>query len=247
MNEKTKWGHWFWGLFFLACAGILVASKMGRFSYHIGFWMLVLTLILVAATIISIVYFSVSGTVFSLAFLSLLYAKPLGITSLVPWTILGAALLLSIGLSLVLQPFKRKLSRHHAHITFEKTGNYTGQHFSDTTSTDYESYVEVNVRMGSTIRYVQSDNFQQAVINVTMGDVKVYFDHATVVEDQVKIELNGSMGDVSLYIPKEWDVQMNLNSLMADLGEKGLTPTKTGPKVFITGNFKLGDIEVYYV
>ena len=222
MNEKTKWGHWFWGLFFLACAGILVASKMGRFSYHIGFWMLVLTLILVAATIKSIVYFSVSGTVFSLAFLSLLYAKPLGITSLVPWTILGAALLLSIGLSLVLQPFKRKLSRHHAHITFEKTGNYTGQHFSDTTSTDYESYVEVNVRMGSTIRYVQSDNFQQAVINVTMGDV-------------------------SLYIPKEWDVQMNLNSIMADLGEKGLTPTKTGPKVFITGNFKLGDIEVYYV
>jgi len=62
-----------------------------------------------------------------------------------------------------------------------------------------------------------------------------------------KKRLNGSIGDVSLYIPKEWDVQMNLSSIMADLGEKGLTPTKTGPKVFITGNFKLGDIEVYYV
>ncbi|WP_427910794.1 LiaF domain-containing protein [Pediococcus parvulus] len=246
MNTKIKWGHWFWGVFFLACAFVLVASKAGWLTYHIGMWTLFLTLILVAATIKSMAYFSVSGTVFSLAFISILYAKPLGITNLVPWTILGAALLLSIGLSLVLQPLKRKVHPHQ-HIIVNKTIDSNGQSYSESTTTDYESYVDVNVRMGSAIRYVQSANFQQATINVTMGDAKIYFDQASIVADQANISLNGSMGEIYLYVPKEWHTQIKLSSFITEVAETGEKPTKTGPLVTITGNFNIGDITVHYV
>lgn len=246
MNTKTKWGHWFWGLFFLVCAVILVASKMGWFSYHLNMWTLILTLILAAATIKSIVYFSVPGTIFSLAFISMLYSKPLGITNLVPWTILGAALLLSIGLSLVLQPLKRRSHRHHQHIFVNESIN-GGEHFSQSTTSDYESDVTVNVRMGSAIRYVQSANFQYALINVTMGDAKVYFDKAAVIQNQANIELTGSMGDIDLYFPKEWNTQIQLNSFIVEASEVGLKPTKTGPLIVINGDFKMGDITIHYV
>ncbi|GEN95802.1 LiaF transmembrane domain-containing protein [Pediococcus ethanolidurans] len=245
MNERTKWGHWFWGLFFLACAAILIASKMGWFSYQANMWTVIFTLILAAATIKSIVYFSITGTIFSLAFISMLYAKPLGITNLVPWTILGAAFLLSIGLSLVVHPFKRKF-HHHQHVFINETG-HDGQHFSQSTTTDYESYVNVNVRMGSTIRYVQSTNFQHAIINVTMGDAKVYFDQAIITNDRANIELNGSMGDIDLYVPKAWNLQVQLDSFMVETTETGLKPTKDGPLVSIIGDFKMGDITVHYV
>ncbi|GEL15282.1 LiaF transmembrane domain-containing protein [Pediococcus cellicola] len=242
MNKKTNWSHWFWGLFFLVCAVVLVASKLGLFSYHVGFWTLILTLVLAAAAIKSVVYFSVAGTIFSLTFICMLYAKPLGITSLVPWTLLGAALLFSIGLSLVLQPLKRKWYR-----SFSSNAHAQSHTFSDTETNDYESLVNVNVHIGSAIRYVQSTNFQSALIHVKMGDAKVYFDHAEIIADHAVIELTGSIGDIDLYIPKEWNVQTQLNSFAADTSEKGLKPTKTGPKVTIMGNFSMGDITIHYI
>ncbi|WP_412989298.1 LiaF transmembrane domain-containing protein [Pediococcus siamensis] len=247
MNTRNKWGRWFWGLFFLACAGILIASKLGIFTYHIGFWTLIFTLILAAALIKSLVNFSIAGSVFSLAFLAILYAKPLGITRIVPWTLLGAALLLSIGLSLVLQPLKRRM-HHYPSVTFENGSRRSrSDHFSQTASADYESSVNVNVRMGSTIRYVQSDNFQYAFINLSMGEVKVYFDQATIVGKTATIELNGSMGDIDLFVPKNWNIQAQLNSFIVDVEEVGEPVVQGGPVVSLVGNFKMGDITIHRI
>ena len=52
---------------------------------------------------------------FSIAFICIIYDDWLGITALTPWTVLGAALLGSIGLSLI---FKKK-SGHSPSISFE--------------------------------------------------------------------------------------------------------------------------------
>ncbi|MFD1465038.1 hypothetical protein ACFQ4L_02895 [Lapidilactobacillus mulanensis] len=257
MNTKTKWGHWFWGLFFLACAVILVASKMGWFSYHLSFWTLVFTFVLAAAAVKSLAEWSFTGAIFSLAFMSMLYAKPLGITSLVPWTVLGVALLLSIGLSLVFQPLKRKHHRHHAHIIYNSDKG-PGHHniiigrdddaddSSENTTTDHESTVEVNVRMGSAVRYIQSENFQQAVINMTVGEVKVYFDGAKIVGDHAAIEVNGNVGQIDLYIPEAWDIQEQLDSFIVDISENGHS-SKTGPKVYLVGNLKVGELTIHYI
>ena len=80
--------------------------------------------------------------------------------------------------------------------------------------------------MGSAIRYVQSANFQQATINVTMGDAKIYFDQASIVADQANISLNGSMGEIYLYVPKEWHTQIKLSSFITEVAETGEKPTK---------------------
>jgi len=95
----------FWGLFLLLSAAILIGSQLHLISYKLGFWTVVVTIFLVAVLIKSLVYLSIPGSVFSLAFIAILYAKPLGITAITPWTVLGAALLISIGLSLIFRPW----------------------------------------------------------------------------------------------------------------------------------------------
>ncbi len=248
MSTRVKWGRWFWGLFFLISAGLLLAVKMGWLTYQFGAWTIVGTLVLAALAIKSIAYFSVSGVVFSLAFMSMLYAKPLGITGLVPWTILGVALLLSIGLSLVLQPLRHRFYRRHAYFMANRWASHHGRTFQGTTSTetDHESSVNVNVRLGNAVRYVQSEDFKQANINVTMGEAKVYFDKAQINGDQATIFLNGNMGEVDLYVPQDWNVDIEMDATMIDINEKGVKPTKTGPDVLITGAFKMGDIDIIY-
>lgn len=93
--------NWFWGTFFILGAILLGVSQMGLISYHLGFWTVIATLVLAGALIQSLIMLSIGGTVFSVAFLSILYAGPLGIAKLAPWTILGIAILLTIGLSII--------------------------------------------------------------------------------------------------------------------------------------------------
>lgn len=92
--------NWFWPVFLIASAIVLIVSQLSLFTLHVSIWSLLLTLILVAALISSLRYLNMPGVVFAIAFLAMIYAQPLGITKLVPWTILGAAVLLSIGLGL---------------------------------------------------------------------------------------------------------------------------------------------------
>ncbi|WP_225046532.1 LiaF domain-containing protein [Lacticaseibacillus kribbianus] len=250
MNVKTSLSRMFWGLFFLASAGVLVASKMGWLSFTIGFWPWLASLILGAAALKGLFDLSAPVVVFALAFLGMVWAKPLGIEPLVPWTLLGGATLLSIGLGLILAPLHKK---RRPHLTIISKGGRKievgggEQRFTDSASTTHDDQVDVAVRMGSAVRYIQSDNFEHASISVTMGDAKVYFDEAHITADHATIDIQGSMGDVSLYVPRDWRIESHLNAFIGDLEEKGVTPTGTGPTVYLTGDFKIGDVTIHYI
>jgi len=245
----------FWGLFLLLSAAILIASQMHLIAYTFSVWTMIATILLVAVLLKSLIYLMVPGTVFSLAFLAILYAKPLGITVLVPWTILGAALLISIGLSMIFRPF---LMKHHPWMSYKYHQNYyQGHHGSykmnfdthvdpDVKTTDAPD-VDVYVKMGSSIRYVKSDDFKTANIDVTMGDAKVYFENV-VVNNTATINVNNSLGSVELYIPKTWNIVKGVNNNMANISESG-TPfvDEDSPIVYINGVVSLGNLKISYI
>ena len=113
MKLRKNSGKILWGLFFILAAVYVVVSKLwimpeiSVFS-NVNFWEIL----------------------FSIAFICIIYDDWLGITALTPWTVLGAALLGSIGLSLI---FKKK-SGHSPSISFEfdsdsdnEDGKYIGE------------------------------------------------------------------------------------------------------------------------
>ncbi|KRN98747.1 LiaF transmembrane domain-containing protein [Companilactobacillus kimchiensis] len=241
----------FWGLFLLLSAAILVVSQMHLITYTFGFWTIIVTIMLVAVLIKSLVYFAIPGTVFSLAFLAILYAKPLGITALVPWTILGAALLISIGLSMIFRPL---IARHRPWMNKKYYRGYSwhhGRNFNGNGDPDVktvnDSDVDVYVKMGSSIRYVKSENFKEANIDVSMGDAKVYFENVTV-EGTAVINVNASLGGIELYIPKTWNVVKELDNNMGGVSEVGFSDvTVDSPVVTIRGLVSLSGLKISYI
>ncbi|WP_125588132.1 LiaF transmembrane domain-containing protein [Companilactobacillus jidongensis] len=240
----------FWGLFLLLSAGILVVSQLHLITYTFSFWTVVATIFLVAILIKSLVYFMVPGTVFSLAFLAILYAKPLHITAIVPWTVIGAAILISIGLSLILRPF---LIKHHPWMRYNHHGSYNWHqqrrydHNVDVETVD-ESDINVSVKMGSSVRYVTSQDFRQANIDVTMGNVKVYFENVTV-QDTATINVDVSLGGVELYVPRDWNIVKQIdNNSMSGITEEG-TPvvTEDSPTVTLHGYSSLAGVKICYI
>ncbi len=242
--------NWFWGVFLVLAAGILVTSRLGVFTYHIGFWTLLIAMFLVAAFVESLIQVTVGGMVFSLAFLAIIFAKPLGIVALAPWTILGAALLLTVGLSLIIKP-RWRWHHHGPRVIVNGKGWHHGDWQKDWQEDvqdvdDAEMIVDVN--MSSSIRYLQSQDFKRAVIKVSMGNAKVYFDNVTLNEAGADILVDDSFGGVELYIPRKWQVQNDVNTSFGAVEEKGVqTVDETVPQVHIHGNVSFGGLTIIYV
>ncbi|AKP67450.1 LiaF transmembrane domain-containing protein [Companilactobacillus ginsenosidimutans] len=244
----------FWGLFLLVGAGVLVASQLHMFTIDMSIWKVVLTIFLVAIFIKSVVYYAIPGAVFSLAFLAIIYAKFLGITTLVPWTILGAALLISIGLSLVFRPLlikHRPWMNHHygAYRGMAHHGeNFNHNHRPVDVQTSAQSNVEVSVRMGSSVRYITSDDFQSADITVSMGNAKVYFENVTI-KDTAEINLDVSLGGLDLFIPKNWNLvnEMKGNDV-GTVDEVGFKDVDSdSPTVYLRGISSWAGLKINYI
>ncbi|SPE05706.1 hypothetical protein LAP8965_01262 [Lactiplantibacillus plantarum] len=223
--------NWFWPVFLIASAVVLIVSQLGLFTLHVSIWSLLLTLILVAALISSLRYLNMPGIVFAIAFLAMIYAQPLGITKLVPWTILGAAVLLSIGLGLLIHP------RYQYHYHY---------HNHESTSTINDDHVNLDLSLGNSIRYVHSENFRSADLNVSMAGAKIYFDDADIKEGRATINVDVSLGSLELYLPQTWQLQENLSNSMGHISSTG-TPTTAGPGVILTGSVSLGELRIIYI
>lgn len=224
----------FWGLFFILGALAMVVSKLG-FMGDIGLWTVFFTVFLVAALIESVMHKSASGILFSIAFLCILYDEPLGITAITPWTVLGAALLGSIGCSILFDPWKKK----HWH---EK------QDFDDfeieTTTGDS---INLNTSFAGSIKYIDSDDFKRANIRCSFGEMKVYFDNALIQGRQAVLVFDVSFGGVELFVPKEWMIDNQVDAVFGGIEEKNRNNSNGSPVLRLTGKCSFAGITIIYV
>ena len=104
MKLRKNSGKILWGLFFILAAVYVVVSKLWIMP-EISVFSVLLTVFFIWLFLNGIRNVNFWEILFSIAFICIIYDDWLGITALTPWTVLGAALLGSIGLSLI---FKKK-------------------------------------------------------------------------------------------------------------------------------------------
>ena len=150
MKLRKNSGKILWGLFFILAAVYVVVSKLWIMP-EVSVFSILLTVFFIWLFLNGIRNVNFWEILFSIAFICIIYDDWLGITALTPWTVLGAALLGSIGLSLI---FKKK-SGHKPSISFEYDSD-----------DDDEKYIGENIKIdnnfGTAIKYVNSDNFCMA-------------------------------------------------------------------------------------
>lgn len=226
--------NWFWGLFFIAAAVLLVAGKLGMVG-SVNIWSLMLTVLFAAVLIRSLIGKSVPGVLFSIAFLCIVWDKALGITELTPWTVLGAALLLSIGVSFFYHP-----KRYHHHKAIPE-----GE-FEDIETVDGEE-MEFVTRFGGSIKYINSEDFRAARVDAVCSGVKLYFDNAVIQGDHAVLHVQLSFAGLELYVPKSWKIIDNTNVMMGGIEEKNRSNGLEEKQLILAGEIKLSGITVIYV
>lgn len=221
----------FWGLVFILAAVFLIVGKLGYFG---GFSLVsVLFTVFLAAVIIKSVYpVNFPGILFPVAFLCIIYDKPLGIESLTPWTVLLVATLGSVGLSLLFQKNHR-----YCHTEFQKEAIHIEgcQHITEKT------------RFGATVKYINSEDFKSANLDCSFGSMSVYFDKAKIPSGEAVINIHASFSGIELFIPKEWDVDNQMQVSLGAVDQKNQNKPDGTTILRLVGTLSLGGIEIMYV
>lgn len=227
-------GRIFWGVTFLLGAVFLLLSKLGYLP-GINVVGILLTIFFSSIIVKSIFQLNFAGILFPLAFIAIIYAEPLGITAITPWAVLLAALLGSIGLSLIFR-------KHPTYTYKQKPWDYTEvEHITD------ENSFKQHTTFGSSIKYVNTEQFVSGEINCSFSGVKVFFDHAQMQNNQATLYINASFSGVELYVPRIWKIEDKMHITAGGIDEKNKSNIETTHTLKLIGNMSFSGVEIIYV
>ncbi len=235
MNTKFHTSKLFWGLGFLVGAIALVLCRIGYWP-SVSVFSILFTLFFAWAIIDGCIKINFFEILISVAFLACIYAKPLHIEALTPWTVLGAAFLGSIGLSLI---FHRTPGCHRSmhcsrapHVINEPDDNC----------------IRFDNNFGSTIKYINTEHFTSANLDTSFGEMTVYFDNAVMDSAAAQVELDTSFGTMILYIPKIWRVENHISCSFGAVEEKNRNESNAdSPVLHLYGEVSFGAVNIFYI
>lgn len=250
---KNSFARILWGVGLIAAAALLVISQLGLLSFKISVWTIILTVIFVACLIKGLLDKSIVVSVFSIAFLAITYAGPLGIKKfLSSWMILFIALLVSMGLSLL---FKKD-----PEIVIKKSFHWNDDDDSDDADTETKvthhhvqdviedgDNIVINQKMaGDSSRYIHSQNLKSINLEASFGNANIYLDDAKAAGDTVVLNLTASMGNVNLYVPLSWQIDNQLSISLGNVIVKGKS-NGGGPTLVLKGRANMGNVVINYI
>lgn len=225
----------FWGLFFILGAIFLIASKLGYLA-EINIFGLVLTVLFAAIIIKSVISRNFFGIFFPVAFILMIYDRPMGIEALTPWTVLAAALFLSIGCSML---FGKKIKK-----TVQINHN---ENFDEIIDEKDGEIVNYTVKWGSGIKYVNSKGLKRANLKCDFGAMKVYLENVQLQDGTAELNLDLAFGGIELYVPKEWYVENRAAVTFAGVEEKNRNVQNTTGTLVLKGNISFAGVTIIYV
>lgn len=233
----------FWGLMFVLGGVALIVSKMG-FLEGLNFWSIVFTVALLGVLVDAIFHRNWGVSLFSLAFLVIVNDKLLGLESITPWPVLGAALLGTIGLRILL-PGKWSIVRSHKGNNKE----WSFQMGSDGEDGEILSgeYISIDNSFGESVKYLGGNEISQVKLENAFGCLRVYFDNVILKDGRANVYVDSSFGSVILYIPAEWKVNTKLDIAFGNATEPRPGIATSDNVLEIHGDVSFGDLKIEYI
>ncbi|MDH6367121.1 MULTISPECIES: hypothetical protein [unclassified Breznakia] len=236
MNKKT---NWLWGIVFIAVGVMIVLVPMLGLS--INLMHMIWTVLLLLCVVSNIKYrnwFLIVMPLCLAVWINRSYLQIEDVLSFFP--LMGAGVFVSIGLSII---FKDHSYRYN-HIRYHRSGkhaDYTKQSSHD------ESVINIDTALSGSAQYIHSQNLRLITAEVSLGSLQLYLQQAKLDPEGATIKLDVSLATLTLYIPKEWNTQVDVSSSLGGVDEGFHERDYNLPKLLITGEVSLGNLEIIYI
>ncbi len=227
----------FWSLFFILSAGLVIASQLG-YLIGIELFALIATILAAAVFISSCAHLNFFGMFLPIALLVKVdfYENLLHLEKVNTWSLILAAILLSIGFSII---FKGRAYKYNFTKRIDKK-DFPTENIDD-------NNVSSSVVFGGSTKYFNCPNLQRAQIRCSFGGLSAYFDGCTLSPEGAVIDLDLSFSGVELYIPKNWKVICNVDCFLGGLSEKNKASEPSNGEIILNGRASFSGIEIIYI
>jgi predicted membrane protein len=229
---------WFWGLFFVAAAVVILISQTVTFV-AVGFWSILATVLLAVVFISSLTRLNFFGIFISAGLLYKIYQSPFHWPFISIWIILLVAVLASVGCEMIFHP--------------HKTGWWNQQHGSckELDGECKENLEGENVyaenSFSESCKYLHSDNLRKGHFSSSFGKLSIYFDQVTLSPEGAEIYTETSFGTTILYIPAGWRVEKNVRTSFGSVTDlmDSRSAAPDAPVLHIKGDVSFGELEIH--
>ena len=238
--------NWFWGIFFILAAVFVIGSQMGAFG-EIGFMTILATVVLISILIHSLFYLNFFGVLAPLAILYEFYHELVGLPDVSLWFLLLAAVLGSIGLSIIFhRASHRRWVNHHVKVHQGEAYKHHSKGVDVENIDDNNPYVKVS--FGSYSKYLHADALKSGEFVASFGSLQVFFDQVTLDPAGAEVMVDCSFGEVELFIPRQWRVIDKLHASLGNIENHSHdNPAEGAPQIILRGKVSFGNVEIKYV
>ena len=108
--------------------------------------------------------------------------------------------------------------------------------------------VNCSTRFSSAVKHISMNNFERANINLSFGNMDVYFDGCNIPSGHAIIDINGKFGNLVLYIPSGWNVDVQTGTMAGRVKERNRpNVSANSPVVTLNGVMQFGSVEIQYI
>lgn len=218
-----------------------VAMLMGKLGYlkGIGFWSILLSSFLIVTLVRGILRMEFGKILFSVAFLIIVNDELLHLEAITPWTVLGAALLGTIGLKLMFPKIGRIVSMSEHPVQIED------KNVVKTCVQEGGSFSSENV-FGEAVKSVTGEIGSVEIENV-FGSTHIYFTEAVLREGCAHVDVDCAFGSVELYVPGDWTIDMNTQNAFGSSEHVGSCEPDGENILHVSGEVCFGSLRVISV
>ncbi|MCL2409420.1 MAG: cell wall-active antibiotics response protein [Oscillospiraceae bacterium] len=238
-NKRIRPSNVFWGIWFIAAAGVIVLHVFGHLG-EVNVWSLLIGTPVAALAIASAVKMEWLSMFVQLGILVFIFRRPIeGLLDIRInfWALAGIVALLSIGFHTIFG--KGKFA---ATISLDGTREYHDKEDADGEKLYFAG------KFGGSSKYINSDNLSYVSVKNKFGGMEIYFENATLSTEGAVVEVENSFGGVELYIPRGWNIVDQMDSSFAGGVDIPKTSHTDGaPTITLHGTNSFGGIEVVLV
>lgn len=240
---KNRFSNFIWGTFLLLAAAFILFNHLEGFA-DIGVGSIIVSIIALIFMIQCIASLYFAPLPIPLAILYIAFHTTLGLPDIPKWTLIIAAVLATIGLSILIP--RRSRNR------FNECGGskfHNRQAQFQAADTDNDNNPSVSVKFGSVSRRLQASSLETAQLSCNFGELQVYLDQVELSPNGAEINISCNFGSTEIFIQKHWLLVDRLNCSLGgvDVDKSFSTPAENAPKLTLSGNVSFGAVEVHYL
>lgn len=254
MSQKK---HILWGVAFLLGALALVLGGLGILE-GIGFFSILFSILLAASCINGLFHRQWGQFLFSAALLAILAGKYMGGLPLSPWLLLCAAFFGTIGLHILFPGKHHPFSRHT--LQFRDCQQFLLEPDDPSDSEPHASgasgasqtvcsgeHLNCEVNFSSAVKYIHSQKLSRVNAESSFARLSLYFDHAALKDGHAVVSADIAFGSLELYVPKEWNVEVNMENTFSRIEETGRCNPDSSTVLTITGDAAFATLRICYL